>query len=484
MISKAKNSGDPNRYILLNGKIPRKAEIHRLYNERLEASNSVDFDDILLLTRDLLKRFPEIRNHYRESFQYILVDEFQDSNNIQNEVIDLLLSNGNLTVVGDDYQSIYQFRGADPSHFINFPQKYPGAMVFRLEENYRSTAQIVSSSDTLIACNSRRMEKSCFSRRDGRPIVVEGFADEQDEARWVAQKCRHITGKGTIAPEEIAVLFRTKFTSLPFERALRFARVPYEMVGAQGFFQRREVQDVNAYLVCAVNPRDDVSFERIINVPKRGIGPGALKKIAPIKKGDMSWQDACRQAVALKLLPKKASAALDELLTFLPTLAGEKPDSAIRRVIDEMHYEEHLRSFAESEEDLLSRMENVSEMIHDARQRETIADYLEEAALVRDDTNSEKDKDKHQGVKLSTIHAAKGLEFKVVFVVALEEGLLPHQRSLREVISEEDDEGLQEERRLMYVAMTRASDHLFLTWSMSRRGEMTIQSRFLQEMEG
>jgi len=480
MISHAKNSGDPRSHVNLYGKVPRKREVLSLYNEMLERSNAVDFDDILLLTRELLSKFPEIRDKYQSAFDYILVDEFQDTNNIQNEIIDLLLRDGNLTVVGDDYQSIYKFRGAEPQHFINFPQKYHRARVFKLEENYRSTAQIVAASDVLIAHNTQRMEKTCFSSRQGEPIQAHDFADEEAEAEWVAGKCWEYISDDEISPNEIAILYRTRFTSLPFERALRFARVPYSMAGALGFFQRREIQDLHAYLLSAANPRDEIAFERIINVPKRGVGPGALKKILLCKEKGMSLQEACSRCLQRRTLPPKTASALGSLLQFLASLESEKPDAAIERVLREMHYEEHLVAMAENVEDFESRLENIRQMIFDASRKNSLFEYLEDAALLREDQDVS---DNRTGIRLSTIHAAKGLEFKVVFIVALEEGILPHSRSIKQDAEIDDyDEGIEEERRLMYVAMTRASDHLHLTMSQNRRGEMMHPSRFLEEI--
>ncbi len=480
MISKAKNSGHPLAYLNSSGKVPRKSEVYRRYNELLEQSNSVDFDDILLLTRDLFTKFPEVRLQYQQEFDYILVDEFQDSNTIQNKIINLLIRNGNLTVVGDDYQSIYKFRGADPAHFINFAQVYQDAQIFKLEKNYRSTAQIVAAADAVIANNAQRIEKQCFSDRKGDLIQHKQSYDEAEEAAWVAEKCWEYINYQKIPVEQIAILYRTKFTSLSFERALRSGRIPYTMVGAQGFFQRREVQDINAYLISAVNPQDDVSLERIINVPRRGIGPAAFGKILAARKADMSLQQVCIQAIGKNLLPKKAASALQKLMDFLPSLANTHPDHAIRRVLHEMEYDEYVKSFSENKEDYISRKENIEQLVFSASQKRTIADYLEDAALIREDQDND---DSLYGVRLSTIHAAKGLEFKVVFVVTLEEGILPHHRSVMiEGDDEENEEGIEEERRLMYVAMTRASDHLHLTWAMTRRGEMARPSRFLGEI--
>ncbi|ABK16202.1 ATP-dependent helicase [Syntrophobacter fumaroxidans] len=478
LISKAKNSADPVLYLASNGRVPRRKEAYRIYNEMLAQSNSVDFDDILLLTRDLLQKYPEIRKAYRNRFDYILVDEFQDSNEIQNQIIDLLLKDGRLTVVGDDYQSIYQFRGANPFHFINFPQKYAKARVFRLEENFRSTRQIVTASDRLIAHNLQRIEKQCFSRRDGQPVTVETFYNEQMEAEWVADRCRELLNDENIPYREIAILYRTKFTSLPFERALRSAGVPYTMVGAQGFFQRREVQDINAYLICAVNPSDDISFERIVNVPRRGIGPGALKKIFGCKERNMSLRDAARKAIDGRLIPKKAAAELDKLLSLLESIAEEKPDAAMHRVMKETDYFAHLSTLSDDGDDLETRLENIKSMIYDAAGKASIPEYLEDAALIRDDQD---ETDNGNGVRLSTIHAAKGLEFKAVFVVAVEEGILPHRKSIETESEIELERGMEEERRLMYVAMTRASELLSLSAAATRRGELARPSPFLAE---
>ncbi len=477
MISHAKNSGDPNNFIRIHGKLPAKNDIFRLYNERLEQNNAVDFDDILLLTRDLLKKFPDVRARYQKSFDYILVDEFQDSNDIQNQIIDLLLTNGNITVVGDDYQSIYKFRGADPAHFISFPEKYPDARIFRLEENYRSTEQIVAASDALIAFNSQRVEKTCFSKRPGEAIYVRNFWNESEEADWIALKCKEYVIRRKIPQEKIAILFRTKFTSLALERAMRAHKLPYVMVGAQGFFQRKEVQDINAYLTSAANPRDDLSFERIINIPKRGVGAAAMKKILSCKSAGESLRDACQKAIQGNLLQKKVQNGLQKLSIFLDSLKDERPADAILRVLEEAGYEDYLKEIEDKEGSDGSRMDNIKELVYDASGKDTIADYIEDAQLIRDDQGSA---DKGKGVKLSTIHAAKGLEFTVVFVIALEEGVLPHYRSLS---SEHDnDDALQEERRLMYVAMTRATDCLHLSWSENRRGEPSRMSRFLKEI--
>jgi DNA helicase-2/ATP-dependent DNA helicase PcrA len=485
MISMAKNSGNPYQYLAAAGKLPRKREVYDLYNELLMQQNAVDFDDILLLVRDLLDKFPDVRGKYQDLFDYVLVDEFQDSNAIQNQIVDLLLRDGNLTVVGDDYQSIYKFRGADPAHFINFPTKYASAKVFKLEENYRSTTQIVAAADALIAGNANRMEKQCFSTRKGPLILAKSFMSEDDEADWVVTKCWEYKNYSKISYEKMAVLYRTKFCSLAFERAFRLAQVPYRMMGGKGFFERREVQDINAYLISALNVKDEAAFERIVNVPKRGVGPGALKKVLTHKNAETSLQEASWKVVRDKALPKKTGAELQSLLQLLDELRKERPDDAIRRVISETGYEDYLKSYCEGESDFIARQENIQQMIYTASQKGSIADYLEDCALIKEDQDDSDEDDR--GVRLSTFHAAKGLEYDVVFVVALEEGLLPHWRSVKAAADEsdefdEDQEGLEEERRLMYVAMTRAAQRLHLTWSRLRKGEPAKRSRFVGEV--
>lgn len=483
-ISRAKNSENPWHALDHSFRVPRKREAYELYNELLVQQNAVDFDDILMLTRDLLRNYGEVREICRGLFDYILIDEFQDSNAIQNEIVDLLLRDGRLTVVGDDYQSIYRFRGADPVHFIRFPEKFPGAAVFRLEENYRSTEAIVKAAEALIAHNRYRIEKTCFSRRSGPPVAVRGFTGEDLEAAWVADCCWQYHLYEKIPLDQMAVLYRTRFCSLAFERAFRSSGIPYQLMGGRGFFERREVQDINAYLVASVNPRDDASFERIVNVPRRGIGSGTLQKIMGYKAGPLSMQEACRLAFEDGVLPKKTAKELGRLLHLLESLGRERPDRAIRRILEETGYVEYLEAFAENERDAGERLENIEQMVHAASQKQTIAEYLENCALLREDQD---DADDGHGVRLSTFHAAKGLEYRVVFVAGVEEGLLPHWRSVtvgtgQEGGALENEAGIEEERRLLYVAMTRASERLHLSWCRTRRGELVSPSRFLDEL--
>ena len=475
-ISNAKNSGHPGAYF---DRHPRQGtirliDVYERYEETLRAANAVDFDNILLLTRNLLRDHEEVRQRYRAQFEYILCDEYQDTNDLNEEITALLLNGGNLFAVGDDWQSIYSFRMSNVSHFLSFTQKYEGARIFRLEQNYRSTDEIVQLGNRVIGNNENRMEKECFSKKDGGVVETHDFYTDQEEARWVADKIRSLV-RMNIPFEKMAVLYRTKFCSLPFEQAFRRAQIPYHMMGGKGFFDRVEILDLNCYITAAVFSKDDTAFERVLNTPKRGIGPGTVKKIAAMRTGDMSLQDAARQAVAERVLTPKLYNSLSELLELLDEIRDLRPDEAIGRTIARTGYLDHLENYTRSNSmDFTARQENIDQLIHAASQKESIVEYLEEAALVREDKD---DEEESSGVNLSTVHGAKGLEFHTVFVIGCEEQLFPHWRSM------ECDEDLEEERRLMYVAVTRAERCLYITSANFRKGQFNARSRFLDEIE-
>ncbi|SFM74183.1 ATP-dependent helicase [Thermodesulforhabdus norvegica] len=482
LISMAKNSGDP--YAFMESKkmsVPGIRGIYDRYNEILRSQNAVDFDDILLLVKEIMQKWPDVRRHYQELFDYILVDEFQDSNRLQNDIMELLVRNGNLTVVGDDYQSIYTFRGAEPRFFLTFPESFPGCSIVKLEQNYRSTSTIVSASNALIAHNRMKMEKRCYSLKEGPPILAKELFDERDEAEWIAHKCREYFSGHGIPWHDMAVLYRTRFCSKAFEEAFRKLRIPYRIVGARGFYESKEIQDINAYLVSAVNPRDDLAFERIINVPRRGVGAGTLKKINSFRSPGTSLQDACWLALQSGTITGKAAAELTQLKEHLSVIAGLSPKEAISFVMDKVGYESYLQEYARDREDFINRLENVELLTYVASKSSGIEEFLEECALIREE--QDEDQDGKEGVKLMTFHAAKGLEFRIVFVAGVEEGLIPHWRSLFDEDSlQENIKGVEEERRLMYVAMTRAIERLHITWALSRQGRFCKPSRFLWEI--
>ncbi len=476
-ISNAKNSGDPGTYFDSRRRLFRLPiqTIYDAYEKALREANAVDFDNILLMTRNLLRDHAAIRGEYQQTFQYILVDEYQDSNNLQEELTRLLLKDGNLFCVGDDWQAIYGFRGSNVNHFLSFADKYAGARVFRLEQNYRSVDEIVQVANDLIGYNRQRMEKRCFSKKRGGVVELHDFFDESQEAAWIRRKIQ-VLRKSGVPYHQMAVLYRTKFCSLSFEKTFRAFQVPYQMMGAKGFFERKEILDINCYLTAAVFPRDDVAFERIINTPRRGIGPAMLKKINQARTDGMSLQEATRKVVAERVMSPKVHKALSELLGHLDEIREMAPDTAIHAVLSRFDYMSHLKEYTKSGAmDFIAREENIKQLIYTAAQHDHLVDYLQEASLVNEDREDDEAAD--LGVKLSTIHASKGLEYGVVFIAGCEENLFPHWKS------SESPEGLQEERRLMYVAMTRAERYLYLTSAEYRRGQSNPRSRFLGEIE-
>jgi len=417
-----------------------------------------------------------VRKQYRKIFQFILVDEYQDSNNLQEDLTGLLLRNGNLFCVGDDWQAIYSFRGSNMNHFLSFPEKYKEARVFRLEQNYRSADEIVRTANDLIGHNDCKMEKKCFSDKHGGLVELYDFFNEKEEADWVAGKIKSLREMG-LAYSKMAVLYRTKFCSLSFEKAFRSFGIPYQMLGGKGFFERKEIMDINCYLAAAVFEKDDASFERIVNIPKRGIGPAAINKIAQIKTEEMSLQDAARNALREKLMAPQIYNSLSEVIRLLDDIKDMKPDAAINAILSKVNYMDYIKHYSKANSmDYTSREENIDQLIYSASLKDTIVEYLEEAALIKEDKEDEEE-DKKSGVIMSTIHASKGLEYRVVFVVACEEQLFPHWKAM------DTEMGLYEERRLMYVAMTRAEHYLFLSHASYRKGQSNLRSRFLDEIE-
>ena len=477
-VSNAKNSGNPNRYLDTCRRIGpfRLADIYERYEKELFDKNAVDFDNILMLTRNLLRDNKDVRDDYRNYFSYILVDEYQDSNDLQEELTRLLLGNGNLFCVGDDWQAIYGFRGSNVNNFLRFGDNFKAARIFRMEQNFRSADEIVSTANRLIRNNPDRMEKTCFSNKTGGGIEMDHFFSDEDEADWVVRNMIGLHRQG-IGFDQMGILYRTKFCSLPFEKALRSAGIPYRMLGDRGFFERKEILDINCYLAAAVFEKDDAGFERIVNTPKRGIGPKMIESLNRYRVDGGSLQGAVRRAVSEKLLTPKVHGGLVSLVSLIDDIRDMDPARAIRTIIDRTDYYGHLRAYAKTEGDYTAREENIEQLIFSASKYDTLLAYIEDAALIREDrSDAEGEGDAADGVCLSTIHASKGLEYHVVFVVGCEENLFPHWKSM-------DSEGaLQEERRLMYVAMTRAEKFLFLSAAGYRKGQYNPKSRFLAEI--
>jgi DNA helicase II / ATP-dependent DNA helicase PcrA len=481
LISRAKNFGNPQKYfdgkpVIFNIRI---SDIFQQYEDRLQEMNCVDFDNILLKTRDLLHQHEDIREDYQSWFSYILVDEYQDTNNLQEDLTNLLLgAHRNLFCVGDDWQAVYGFRGSNIDHFLGFSQKYKDAKIFRLEENFRSADEIVQVANDMIDYNPDKMDKHCFSRKKGGVVEIYDFLSDSHEAEWVAKRIKAMNRQGQgIAYDKMAVVYRTKFCSLPFEKIFRALRVPYRLMGAQGFFERMEILDINSYLSAAFFSNDDMSFERVVNVPKRGIGPAMVKKMAAMRADGVSLQDAARIMVKERVLTPKIHENLSRVLEILDAIRDMAPAMAMEEVIARTDYYDYLEKKTKTRAEWISKKENIEQLIHTARTKSDMLEYLEEAALIREDKEDDDDQDS-AGVALLTIHSAKGLEFDTVFVVGCEERLFPHWRSI-----DEGDAALAEERRLMYVAMTRAERFLYLTHCNYRKGEFGVPSRFIDQIK-
>ena len=480
-VSRAKNSGDPKKYFDMKpGFFNIKMEdIYSQYEERLKEMNSVDFDNILLKTRDLLRENEEIRIGYQKYFTYLLVDEYQDTNNLQEDLTNLLLGeHRNLFCVGDDWQSVYGFRGSNVNHFLRFSEKYRDSKIFRLEENYRSANEIVQAANDMIDHNPDKMDKKCFSKKKGGVVEIYDFMSDSHEAEWVAKRIKAMNRQGKGIPyDRMAVVYRTKFCSLPFERIFRAFRVPYRLMGSQGFFERMEILDINSYLSAAYFPNDDLSFERVVNTPKRGMGPSMIKKMAAMRTEGVSLQDAARIMVRERVLTKKIHENLSLVLEILDAIHDMAPAMAMETVLDRTGYYEYLEKKVKTKAEFISKKENIEQLIYTARSKNDLLEYLEEAALIREDKEEDEEQDS-RGVGLLTIHSAKGLEFDTVFIVGCEERLFPHWRSI-----DDGDKALFEERRLMYVAMTRAERFLYLTHANYRKGEFATPSRFIDQIK-
>jgi DNA helicase-2/ATP-dependent DNA helicase PcrA len=465
IISKVKNDGTTPAEYAAQAVYPNQKQIAKIY-EKYErdkrAAGALDFDDLLIETVRLLVERPDVREKWRGRFRHIFVDEYQDTNVIQYRLIKLLANEErNVCVVGDDWQSIYSWRGADFTNILNFERDFPGAKVIKLEQNYRSTGNILRASQQMIEKNRQRTEKTLFTEAgDGKPIEVKSLPDETMEANYVVST---LMGMGR-PYGDFAVLYRTNAQSYAFERALINFRVPYKLVGGVRFYDRREIKDLLAYLKVMTNPADTVSLQRIINVPGRGIGAKSFEKI-----------------LAGEELSGRAGAAYQQFVRVVTDLAvkaagGTGPADIITELIERIGYKAYLDDGdpVRTEE----RLENLSTLVGNAVPYETVEEFVADATLMSSaDEAAEQD-----AVTLMTLHAAKGLEFPVVFLVGLEEGLLPHTRAGESG----NDDDLEEERRLTYVGMTRAMEELFLTFARSRmvfgnRG-YNMPSRFLSDL--
>jgi len=461
------------------------AEAYELYQRRLHASNAVDFDDLLMLTVQVFERFPEALERWRKTFRYVLVDEYQDTNHAQYRLLQLLGGeHGNVCAVGDPDQSIYAFRGADIRNIMEFERDFPGTRVVALEQNYRSTNRILRAANSLIEQNRERKPKRLFSELgEGDPVRVVEVEDEHAEARFVAAEIASLVDGG-LSGSEIAVFYRTNAQSRVLEDVLVRQDVPYQVVGGPRFYERAEIRDAIAYLNVLVNPLDATSLLRIANRPRRGIGDTSVQKLVTHAEntGRTLFQAmADPEAAGVTPASSRAIRAFHATMESLMALAQELPvDELLERVLEKTGTLEALE--AERTIEARGRIENLQELVGVAREyRQQTADaalagFLQDVALVSDQDTIRDDRGL---VTLMTLHNAKGLEFRAVFMIGMEEGVFPHIRAIEE-------QGVEEERRLCYVGMTRAMERLTLTHTLSRslfgRRTYNLASRFLDEL--
>lgn len=492
IISNAKNrSLDPEDFLKMNFYMQNAdeiAEIFKIYEKKKFEYNALDFDDLIEKVLELFSKDKEVLNYYQNKFDYIFVDEFQDTNNSQYELIKFIAGkNQNVVAVGDADQSIYSFRGADIRNILNFEKDFPGTKIIKLEQNYRSTTKILKTANELIANNLERKEKNLWTDNgDGADVIYKETSVESEESQFVIDTIRNLLAEG-YKESDIVILYRTNAQSRPFEEALLKNLVAYKVIGGLKFYDRKEIKDLIAYLNILVNSKDDVSLKRIINEPKRGIGDKSIENIENIANSHgISMLDLITDSNFSVLLTDRLRNLSDKFYKPLEDIFKNVDKyqivDLINEVLDKTGY---LRTLEKSllVEDR-ARIDNINEFIssaadyQEANPDDTLRDYLENLSLLSD---IDKTEENLESVSLMTMHQAKGLEYPVVFIVGLDEGLFPSKRSL-------DEGNLEEERRLFYVGITRAEEKLFMTSSQVRRnyGKVTYYkpSRFIDEIKG
>jgi superfamily I DNA/RNA helicase len=463
------------------------ARAYGAYEAHLRRTRTVDFDDLLLRAERLLAGDATVRAALQDRLRHLLVDEYQDTNGPQYEILRHLAGRRrNLCVVGDDDQSIYGWRGADVRKILHFERDFPDATVVRLETNYRSTQTILDAANAVIRNNRSRHEKSLRAPAGpGEAVRTFQLEDEEHEAEFVVEEIAQLARQGKARFGEVAILFRTQTQPRAFEARLRAARIPYELVGGMSFFDRKEVRDLLAYLRLAVNPDDEGAFLRMVNVPPRGVGKGTLDRVV-----EYATREGISAGAAFERVPGLPPQAVEAVKAFRRALAGvaaaEGPVEAIRGLLAAVNYEAELERCYPDAVTRQARVAAVEEVLNLAENyarraaKPTVEGFLEEVALATESPGDEEERAR-DAVTLMTLHSAKGLEFPCVYLVGVEEGLLPHQKSIAE-------DQVEEERRLMYVGITRARRRLTLTRAKSRakygRREACLPSRFLFEMKG
>ena len=468
----------------------RQAQVYREYQARLKANNAMDFDDLIMKTVELLKFDTEVRTFYQEKFQYIMVDEYQDTNTAQFELVRLLASGReNLCVVGDDDQSIYKFRGANIYNILNFEKYFPNATVIKLEQNYRSTENILNAANGVIANNTGRKEKRLWTEAPaGDKIFYQQFDSAYEEADYIARDIAAKVRRGEYTYGDCAILYRTNGQSRLLEEKLIMSGIPYKIVGGVNFYARREVKDLLSYMKVVDNAQDDLAVQRIINVPKRGIGATSIGRAADYAYANgMNLFEALERAQEIPSLGRavpKITPFVDLIHHFREVCANRGLACLLQEIIDATGYVEELK--AENTEEARGRIDNIDELLskvvsyEQEAEEPTLSGFLEEVALVADIDSLDED---GSYVVLMTLHSAKGLEFANVYLSGMEDGLFPSYMS---IVSDHSDEEIEEERRLCYVGITRAREHLALTGARMRmmRGETQYHgiSRFVREI--
>ncbi|MCA9230323.1 MAG: UvrD-helicase domain-containing protein [Planctomycetales bacterium] len=472
------------------------AAAYRRYQQNLKTKGLVDFDDLLLLAQQLFAKYPEVRRDEASRFDHVLIDEYQDTNQSQYQIVKgLAMGHRNLCVVGDDDQSIYGWRGAEVEHILRFQKDWPEAKVVRLEDNYRSTAAILEYANTLIAFNRVRHEKVLRAARAGgqRPRVMQ-LHDENVEAQKIVADIQHTLSQPGVAARDFAILCRTNEQPRAFETELRRANLPYVLVGGMSFFDRKEVRDLLAYLKVVENPHDEPALLRIINTPARGIGGSTVKQLlaAATARGGHIW-DVLPVAGSAGMISPAAADAVEQFQALIESLAGASQRVALAElvslVLKQTEYRRELERAYPDPNDREARLASLEEIVNAAaifetsNEAPTLMGFLDDLALGNRDSDEKEDQLRNNAIALMTLHSAKGLEFPYVYMAGMEEGILPHKRSV-----EAEGDAIDEERRLCYVGITRAQEQLTLSFALTRRkwgkSRDTVPSRFLYEMTG
>lgn len=458
------------------------ANLYQPYQNMLSSLDAIDFGDILKISIELFKKHQEILQKYQEKFKYIMVDEYQDTNTAQYIWLRLLaMGHGNLCCVGDDDQSIYSWRGADVGNILKFAQDFKNSTIIRLGQNYRSTKNIIKAASGLIANNSMRMEKKFWTDEEvGSPVIVKALMNPIEEARFISSLIvsKHKNG---LAFQDIAILVRATYLTRVFEERFLAEGIPYIVVGGMKFYERKEIKDAIAYLKLVINPDDSIAFERIINLPKRGIGTASINKFYTLAR----YNGISLPKAALEVANNSKSTTNTKLLQFFEQIDNWRrevvtlpPADLMQKILNESGYIAMLKESKNIEDE--TRLETLDELIKSLEEFDDIKEFLDYVSLVMDKINA----NNRDTLTISTIHAAKGLEFHTVFIPGFEENILPHQKS----ILEKGELGIEEERRLCYVAITRAKREAYITFC-NRRGAFgpsgptyTAPSRFLKDL--